>query len=399
MVNKILSLSNLEKAYWKIADDMESDGRFGRYRGWDNWKLDDVETHLAETLNAVRDELITFQPLSPAILFKIPKKNNPQKLREIYIYNFKERVKAQAIYQIIEPIFDRYFSNNLFSYRASHPSYLAARSAVRHYLRYWSRDTVFVGDISDYSNYIRHDELKSEIAKLDLHQDIKKWLDLFIGNQVIREGRIVKPDYGLVQGVPLIALFNNIYLDSFDKHASSQIDFYRRVGDDFIGFNRYPESLVKLKLYLEKETARLGLKINQRKTIIAGSNQSFNFLGYFFNEGKISLPLSFRQELIKDWRRQFSYFNCGDSHRKQRFLKNKINRGHHSLREQFQQLAEQKKLVNDDQQLHKLSVAFLRVLTCYFFKTYSARNRRLLDDKLKKISLPSLYKYFSNVKR
>jgi len=109
MHNKIISLTNLQQAYLKISGDMELDGRFQRYRGWDGWKLADTELDLPSLLKDINRELKNLEPLDPAMLLKIPKKSNPQKLREIYIYNLKERIKAQAIYQVVEPVFDAYF--------------------------------------------------------------------------------------------------------------------------------------------------------------------------------------------------------------------------------------------------------------------------------------------------
>jgi len=398
MHNKIISLTNLQQAYLKISGDMELDGRFQRYRGWDGWKLADTELDLPSLLKDINRELKNLEPLDPAMLLKIPKKSNPQKLREIYIYNLKERIKAQAIYQVVEPVFDAYFSPFLFSYRSSHSSYFAARSAVRHYHKYWLRDFVLIGDLSDYSNYIHHDCLKDKIEKLDLDFKVKELLFLFIGNQVVRDGVIKKPVVGLVQGVPLIALFNNLYLDDFDKYAGKSVDFYRRVGDDLLAFDRLKGRVSCLGEYLEKEADKLGLKINQEKTKIQAAAVSFSFLGLRFSEGKIGLTSSFQYALIKKWRQQFSYYLHHNQVNKLKFLKRIIRRDRNNLREQFKQLALQKKLVDDEKQIRLLSEAFFRVLTRYFFKDYSYRSRRLLVEKLKKIGFVSVYKYFINIR-
>jgi len=398
MFKQIIAKKNLEDAYLRLASDMELDGRAHRYRGWDGWKLADAEVRAPELLKAVQEELSAFSPLAPAVLFKIPKKSNPQKMREIYIYNLKERIKAQAIYQVVEPVFDRYFSPYLFSYRSSHPSYFAARSAVRHYQKYWQRDGVLIGDLTDYSNYIRFDRLKEQIEKLDFDKKTAELLFLFIGNEVIRDGAIIRPEFGLVQGVPLIALFNNLYLDAFDKYAGERADFYRRVGDDLIVFDQKLKRLGTLKIQLETEAARLGLKINLDKTRLQAAAAPFDFLGYHFANGLISLPISFRRALIKKWRQQFSYYRCQDQGRKRRFLQQAAKRERDSLREQFKQLAEQKKLVSDEAQTRRLSEAFFRVLTKYFYKDYSPRHRRLLAGKLKNLGLSSVYKYFLNAR-
>lgn len=398
MFKKIVAKKNLEEAYLKISQDMEIDGRSGRYCGWDVWKMADLELRISEFLNEIREELINFKALSPAILLKIPKKSNPQKMREIYIYNLKDRIKAQAIYQIVEPIFDQYFSPYLFSYRSSHSSYFAARSVVRHYKKHHTRDSVFVGDLSDYSNYIGHEQLREKIRQLSLGKEVERLLFLFIANKVVRDGVITTPKIGLVQGVPLIALFNNLYLDNFDKYVGPRVDFYRRVGDDLIMFAAKSEILLPLQLYLEKEADDLSLKINRKKTALHSPGEAFDFLGYHFKKGLISLPNNYQKALILKWRQQFPFYRGHNEFEKKRYLQKLINRDRQNLKEQFRQLAEQKKFVNNEEQLRNLSENFFHVLTRYFFKEYTPRNRRLLPQKLKKMGLSSVYKHFVNIR-
>lgn len=398
MYKQIIALDNLEKAYLKIAADMELDGRLGRYRGWDSLKMTDIEIQAPVLLRSIREELRSLQAIAPAILLKIPKKSNPQKMREIYIYNLSERIKAQAIYQVLEPVFDAYFSPYLFSYRSSHSSYFAARSAVRHYRKYWKRDSVYVADLSDYSNYIRHDCLRSKIKQMGLEKSVEELLFLFIGNEVIREGKIVKPEVGLVQGVPLIALFNNLYLDDFDKYIGPKTDFYRRVGDDLVMFDRLPERLKPLQIKLEEEVKTLGLKMNLEKTTLQPASASFNFLGYHFKSGQVSLPANYVRAVVNKWRQQFPYHGSRGEMKKKSLLQKALRRDRQNLREQFQQLADQKKLVTDEGQLRQLSEAFFRVLTRYFFENYTPRNRRLLSEKLNKMGLQSIYKYFLSMR-
>ena len=234
MFQQITSRDNLEKAYLTLAQQMEDDGRSKRYAGWDGLKLYDLELNSAQIIKEARAEMLDFTEVAPATLFKIPKKNNPQKVREIFIYNLKDRIKAQAIYQVVEPYFDDYLSPWLFSYRSSHPSYFAARSAVRHYKRYHQRDFALVADVSDYTGNINTDILLQKIARIGFSEPVMKLFSLFIENKALREGKIVRPPIGLIAGTPLIALFYNIYLDDFDKYCGPRADFYRRVGDDLI---------------------------------------------------------------------------------------------------------------------------------------------------------------------
>lgn len=396
MFEKIITKSNLETAYLKLAEQMEEDGRSGRYRGWDSLKLNDLEIFSVKIIKEARQEMIDFKPIAPAALVRIPKKNKPQKTREIHIYNLKDRIKAQAIYQIIEPSIDAYLSPWLFSYRVSHPSYFAARSTVRHYKRYFQRDFVLVADVTDYFNHIDVDILLKKLRPLNFSESVLKLITLFITNQKIQDGRIIKPAKGLIAGTPLIPILANLYLDDLDKYCGTRVDFYRRVGDDFILFDQKKERLQSVYDYLLEEVKRLGLEMNIQKTKYIGAQEPFNYLGYTFINGSIRLGQSFVRYTLKRWRAQFNFNDSQSGYYKINKLRQYLKRPDINLDNDFFQLAEEKKLVTDTAQIRRFSEAFFRVLTRYFFGVYSPKNRRLLKSKLKGLKFTSIYKYFLN---
>lgn len=396
MFKEITSRKNLEKAYLKLAEQMEGDGRSNRYAGWDALKLSDLELRSAQIIKEARSEMLSFTEVAPASLFKIPKKNNPHKDREIFIYNLKDRIKAQAIYQVVEPYFDKYLSPWLFSYRSSHPSYFAARSVVRHYRKYWQRDFALITDVSDYTGNIRSEILLKKIAAIGFSDDVMKLFALFIENRALRDGKIVRPPVGLISGTPLIALFYNIYLDEFDKYCGTRADFYRRVGDDLIIFDQKEERVKLLYEHLLKETAALGVSLHKTKTKYIKASESFDYLGYHFSKGRVSLNSVFVKYTQKRWRKQFSFYNQKRPAQKKDFLIKAIKRENNNLNNDFKQLAEQKKLVTDGKQIQEFSESFFRILTRYFFGVYTKKNRRLLNERLAGINLRSPYKYFLN---
>lgn len=397
MFNKIIDKKNLEAAYLNLVEKMEMDSRLGRYAGWDNLKFNDLEVSSAKLIKEVRREIVDFAPLSPAVLVKIPKKNKPGKIREIYIYSLKDRVKAQAVYQIVEPYFDNYFSPWLFSYRSSHPSYFAARSTVRHYQRYYRRDSLVVADMADYSSYIQYDILISKIRKMGFSEEMVKLLALFVCPTAIRDGEVIKPEFGLVTGTPLIGLFNNLYLDELDKYCGKNADFYRRVGDDLIIFDKSKDRLQILYDYLIAETKDLGLLMHAYKTKFIPATQKFSYLGYSFNSGVVSFSPGFVNHALQRWSSQFNYYNFKSLSRKINYLRSVLSKGKNNLLIDFRELAKQKKLVNDGEQVRCLSESFFHILTRYFFKTYTPKNRRRLAELLKNMHLNSIYKYFLNI--
>lgn len=398
MFEDIISQSNLETAYLKLANQMDDDGRSSRYCGWDGLKLSDLEIKSSKIIKEVRQEMINFKPIAPAILIKIPKKNNPQKTRDIHIYNLKDRIKAQAIYQIIEPSLDKHLSPWLFSYRSSHPSYFAARSTVRHYNRYFKRDFVLVADVADYFNHINVDILLEKLIPLNFSEPVLKLITLFITNSKVQDGKIIKPAKGLIAGTPLIPVLANLYLDDLDKYCGPKVDFYRRVGDDFIIFDKKEERLQLVYDYLLKEINRLGLKTNIQKTKCLKATESFDYLGYNFSNGYVGLGKSFIKHTLKRWQAQFKFSDSQNEKCKILKLQQALKRQEGNLGNEFFQLAEQKKLITNAAQLRDFSESFFKILTRYFFKVYSPTNRRRLNKKIKGLGLVSVYKYFLAVK-
>jgi retron-type reverse transcriptase len=396
MFDDIVSRDNLTKAYLNLIDQMDKDSRLFRYSGWDSLKLSDLEVDSAKILEEIRLELLSFSPISPAILVRIPKKNKPNKVREIYIYNLKDRIKAQAIYQIIEPYFDKYFSPWLFSYRTSHPSYFAARSVVRHYNKYCQRDSVIVADMADYSSHINLNTLIDKIKEVGFDENTVKLLSLFIKNTSIKDGFVEESKEGLITGTPLIGLFNNLYLDALDKHLGKTVDFYRRVGDDLIIFDQNKERLDLAYSYLLTEIDKLGLKIHVFKTKIIKAKDSFEYLGYSFNAGKIGFSKSFEAGMLRRWKLRFNYYKFNGVAKKKKSLSLAVNKSFNNLLIEFRELSKQKKLVNDFNQIRRVSENFFVILTGYFFKNYTPKNRRLLEKELESANLKSFYKIFSN---
>lgn len=392
--SQIISSDNILKAYLNLSQKMEEDGRSWRYRGWDNISLVDIENDSGLILEEIKEEMISCQEISPAPLFLIPKKNNPSKKREIFIYKIKDRIKAQAIFQVIEKYFDSYLSDYLFSYRSSHPSYLAARSTARHYHRYWERNFILVADVSDYTGHIRQDILLKKIEKIGFDKKTLALINLFIDNTALREGKLVKPEHGLVLGTPLIALFYNIYLDDFDKFCGSKVDFYRRVGDDLIVLDKKQERIDIVYKQLIKETESLGISIHKSKGLKGEAKETFTYLGYKFKQGQITFSDSFIKNTIKGWKQQFSFSYSKNKDKKRKLLQQSIYREKNNLKNQFRQLAEQKKLVDDQEAIKKLSESFFHVLTKFFFGKYNPKNRRLLTKYTKNLGIVTLYRYF-----
>jgi len=395
LYNQIISISNLEKAYLALIEQFEEKVKISHYTGIDGCKIDDIAHKADQIISEIQTELKQKRAISPALCHYIPKKDGS--LRDIYIYTIKDRIKAQAIYQIIEPIFEDNYSPFLFSYRSSHPSYYAGRSVARRYQRYYDQDHALVLDLTNYSNFIDQKILIQKLQEIGLPKKIIELLKLFIYNSVYKDDKLYQPKIGVVQGVPLIALFANLYLNDLDKYLGKKVSLYRRVGDDIILMDKSKEKLEDLFRYTSKEVKKLKLKIKEEKSKLISTDQGFNFLGYNFNNKIISLEDSFIKKTVSHWRTILLGYKPQNNYQKIKHLKKILYQQEDNINNQFLQIISQKILVNNDQQVKQLSEKFMRIVTKYFFDSYSPRHQRLFKEKLKKIEIPSLYKYYLDI--
>jgi len=391
---KIINFNNIKQGYLEFIEKTEKQGKISRYTGISGLKIKEID-HISDKIcKEVRQEIINLKPLSPAVCYYIPKKDGS--LRDIYIYDLKDRIKAQAIYRVLEPIFENNYSNFLFSYRSSHNNYYAARSVVRRYLRHYKEDFTLVVDLKNYSNFIDQKILLKKLKQLGLSEKIMEILKLFITNTVYKDKKIYKPEKGVVQGVPLIALFANLYLNDLDKYLGPKVSLYRRIGDDLILFDKNLKKLSELQENLNKEVKTLKLEIKKKKTKLLPTKDNFHFLGYCFQNGIISMEKEFIKKNVAYWKNILLSYKPKDQEDKINYLKKLIHSKKNNLKNQFLQIVWQKILINNDKQMKEFSEKFFRILTKYFFGKYSPRNQRLLKQKGIYKKIPSLYKCYIN---
>ncbi len=393
MVDEITSLVNIERAYLEVVDLFVSDRKNWRYHGLDGYFLRDHEITSHQLLAECQQELLSGQPIEPALSIKIPKKNKPDSYREIFIYNIRERIKAQAIYRVILPQLDGCFSERLFSYRPGRPPYLAAKQFCRNYRRVFSKDQALILDLKNYSEQIDYDILIDQLERVFVDQQLISLLKLFIGNLIYRQGVIEKPVRGLVQGVPLVALFANLYLNDVDLKYQRQVNFYVRVGDDIAILDNQPDRLAVVQNNLLGDLLSLGLLLNEDKIYFGSADGSFNFLGYQFINGRIGLESFFMDKIITGWKGILSW-QGRDYKLKQNLLRKKMASLSSNYNYQFSRLLAAKPQINDYQQIRHLSEEFFKIIVKFLYGSYTPRHRRLAVNQLRQLGIKSPYQIY-----
>jgi RNA-directed DNA polymerase len=397
MIEEILSEENLKGAYLDLVEKFDKESKTFNYAGIDGLRLSDYDTNSAELLMQVRQELIELKPVNPTLEFYIPKNDGGKRI--VYVYSVKDRLKAQAIFRVTEPYFEKNYSPYVFSYRASKPYHYAAKSIAKRYKKYLGQDTVFKSDVSDYFYSIEQDILEEKLKNIGFSEPVIEVLRLFMNNSVLRDKNITLLEKGVILGVPMICSFANLYLTDLDNEIGKQVSLYRRVGDDFIIFDKDHEKVLRMRDRLMEETAALGLTISEKKTEIIRSDQPFTFVGYKFDNGKIGIKDSTIRRAQIRWKRKLKYFPVSNEEKLKR-LNQALFKDGDCIHNDFVQMIICYKQANDYDQIRNIYQSFLRILTKFFFGEYSQRNQRIvLKDILAKerVKLPSLYSYFIDI--
>ncbi|MBI5413941.1 hypothetical protein HZA38_00290 [Candidatus Peregrinibacteria bacterium] len=396
MFNLIISPENIQGAYFDLLEKFDAESKSSRYSGIDGVELNDFCTNSAELLQIVAEELRDFAPLSPVLEHKIPK--SPGKLRSVYIYTVKDRIKAQAIFRVVEPIFEASYSPFLYSYRSSHPCHFAAKSVIRRYMKSYGEDAVFRTDIKDYTDELDHGLLREKLANLGFSSDVLRLLDLFIGSPVFSDGAIIFPKKGVTQGISITTHFLNIYLNDLDASMGKKVALYRRVGDDVIMCDKDFEKIQKMKELFMEFVQKEKLEIQEKKTKLLPSTEPFSFLGYDFSEKTVRIKLNSTQKIINRWKQKLKFYPI-PLFQKIKRLQNMLFTDDDSIHLQFVGTLSAYRFANDLAQIQYLSKTFYRVLTRYFFGEYSERLQRKMFQMLQHKKVPSFFQYYFSLHR
>jgi hypothetical protein len=392
--SQITSLENIKEAYLDLYYSLTLRLKVNMYNAINGKTLGDAEAFSAEMIQEIQDELLSGKDLQPAKYAEVSKLGRD--LRGVYMLPIKERVKCQAIYRVLEPYFEERYSDCLYSFRSTKPSYYAARSVRRLYLRNYKKKNLYVLklDIHKYSDYHNHEYLNKVLKGYGIEDDVMGLIDLFIRQPFIHKGKLQCLYNGTMQGSPLCSIFNNIYIGHIDKYLEERAHFYRRVGDDLIIIDEDKDKLIQLLEYIKKELKEAKLIIKKEKTVLVKLDEEFNFLGYRFENGKVGFPDKTIRRILDRWKRTFKYKDYLTLDQKikklKEFFNNKEEVSSTSKNEKFLDIVRVYNLATDTAQIKELSSMFINVLTNYFMNGITYKKKVETKKILKKYKFPSL---------
>lgn len=281
LLERMVERNNMMTAYQKVVGNKGS-------AGVDNMTVGELGSHLKKNWVVIRKALQEGRYTPQKVLrVEIPKPGG-KGVRLLGIPTVTDRLIQQALHQVLEPIFDREFSQHSYGFRkgrSAHQAVIAARKFAAEGKR-WVVDM----DLEKFFDRVNHDILMSRIARKVRDKRVLKLIRRYLKAGIMADGVVTIPQKGTPQGGPLSPLMSNILLDDLDKELERRKLSFCRYADDcniYVGSKRAGERVLEsITGYLERQ---LKLRVNIHKTKVDRPWKS-SFLGY-------TMPSQFKPRL------------------------------------------------------------------------------------------------------
>jgi len=246
--------------------------------GVDGMPVESLRPYLKEHWPRIKEELLEGRYVpQPVLGVEIPKPGG-KGMRQLGIPTVLDRLIQQALHQVMQPIFDRDFSESSYGFRPGRSAHDAVRKAREHGAtgRRWVVDM----DLEKFFDRVNHDILMSRVARKVKDKRVLRLIRRYLQAGVMSEGLVSQRVEGTPQGGPLSPLLSNILLDELDKELERRGHLFCRYADDcnvYVASRRAAERvLASITRFVE---TRLKLKVNQAKSAV---ERPWNrkFLGY-----------------------------------------------------------------------------------------------------------------------
>src|SRR5262245_45525605 len=259
LMERICSRGNLNQAYKRVKANKGSPGI-------DGMRVEAMGEFIAEHKEALIQSLLEGSYRAQAVKrVEIPKPDGSK--RQLGIPTVIDRVIQQAILQVLQPLYEREFSNSSYGFRPGRRAHQAVKRA-QGYVQAGNGIVVDI-DLEKFFDRVNHDVLMSRLGKRIEDRRLLKIIRSFLEAGIMEGGVCIERHEGTPQGGPLSPLLSNILLDELDKELEKRGHKFCRYADDC---NIYVKSqkagervLSSIKQFLEK---RLRLRINGAKSAV-----------------------------------------------------------------------------------------------------------------------------------
>lgn len=270
LFEQIINLGELTRAFKAVKANKGAPGL-------DGITVEAFGERLQEELARLIEEVTTwqYQP-QPVRRVMIPKPGSTKE-RPLGIPCIRDRVLQYAIKAVIEPLYEKDFSDSSFGFRPKRRQQQALERAKAFVQE--GKEWVVDIDLENFFGTINHDRLMATLAKKINDKRVLRLIGMTLRSGVMDNGNLEPTSEGSVQGSPLSPLLSNIVLDELDKELENRGLSFCRWADDcniFVRSQRAAERVMtKMTKFIE---GKLKLKVNRGKSKVALS-KNVKFLG------------------------------------------------------------------------------------------------------------------------
>ena len=221
------------------------------------------------------------------------------------VYSFPEdfgnvlKIIAWQLYK-----YDDLFADNCYAFRRNH----GVRNAMKRILR--TRDIsakyCLKVDISNYFNSIDVPLLLKKLVFLKGEDAAlyRLFETMLSADKAWENGQLITEKRGAMAGTPVSPFFANVYLMDVDWYFEERGVLYFRYSDDILIFANSLEELQEYRQILYRKIEEHHLKLNPARVHISAPRESWEFLGFCYDQGEIDLSANTIQKMKDKIRRK-----------------------------------------------------------------------------------------------
>ncbi|RPJ55118.1 MAG: group II intron reverse transcriptase/maturase [Dehalococcoidia bacterium] len=274
LMEHIVDHSNIMRAFSRVKHN-------GGGPGIDGMTVEELPGFLIHHWSAIRELLLrgSYEP-QPVKRVEIPKPGGGCRL--LGIPTVVDRLIQQAALQVLQPQWDKTFSDFSYGFRPNRSAHDAVAKA-QSYLRKGYAWVVDI-DLEKFFDRVNHDKLMSLVAMRIADPRVVALI-----RRYLKSGVLVGEDYhetqeGAPQGGPLSPLLANLLLDKLDKELERRGHSFVRYADDCNIYVRSARSgrrvMIGVTEYLRR---KLKLEVNETKSAVDRPWKRV-FLGFTFTK-------------------------------------------------------------------------------------------------------------------
>jgi RNA-directed DNA polymerase len=289
LLDAILDVDNMFKAQERVIGNRGSAGIDGMTVGELN---DYLIKHYRELCESIRGGW--YKP-KPVRRVEIPKPDGGKRL--LGVPTVIDRMVQQAMVQVLQPVFERTFSDSSFGFRPGRNAHQAIERAKQYYEE--GHTYVVDLDLEKYFDTVNHDLLIKMVRETVKDEAVIGLIRKFLKSGVMADGLVSQTEQGVPQGGNLSPLLSNIYLTKFDRMLEERGHKFVRYADDCNIYVKSPRAAERVMegciKFLE---GKLRLKVNRKKSA-TGSPLKLKFLGFSLYRSKEGIRIRVHEKPLK----------------------------------------------------------------------------------------------------